>query len=303
MKIFSTIKMLAVTCAMAIAFTSCLGDDNNDNNDVITGQRMLSCYAAVTDLATGETTYSKEMVFVIELNWNTGRAGFSFTGLKLGDKTQGTLVFEDLKFKVDDKTFVSSITAAGASGGNTQLGVTTSLTSVDLKWLDRLDYGNLVLNSTQRYEPMFTFSFIMDNKYRIVGSRQPFLLNGKTVSVAPDASTFSNDKSDYSIALDFDKMQASITITRAQFVENMPAQNMVFPGLPMTIADDGTITIESKEFIPTIAGTPQDQFPILDLKGVIIPESGMTLEFVCNVRRAAKYSVHATLDYTSYKKS
>ncbi|MDO4320610.1 MAG: hypothetical protein Q4C34_08545 [Bacteroidales bacterium] len=303
MKIINSIKMLAVMCAMALAFTSCF--DNNDNNDdeLITVHPMHSCYAAVTNIATGETTYSKEMAFALTLNWTTGNASFQFTGLMIDGKNQGILDFKNLAFKSNETTHICSISAPGVTGGNQQVGVTSSLTSVELKWLDRLDYGNTILNNSQRYEPMFVFSFVLDNKYRVVGSRQPFLLNGTTTSTSQrDGSSYDNDKSSYSVALDFDKMTATISITGAQFVANMPAQNMTFPSLPFTIADDGTITIEKAEFIPTIANTPQEEFPISDLKAVVIPSTGMVLDFSCNVRKVMMYDVHANVDYTSYKK-
>lgn len=302
MKILTQIKALVLMCLLGMIATACnTGSDNN--GDIVASYPMSSCYASVTEIATGKTTYCNQMSFLFLINWTTGQGAFSFSGLVLDGKTQSVLAFENVPFTTSETTHVNSIITAGATGGNHSLGIASSLTDVNIKWYDRLDYAQIVLGENNRYEPMFVFSFILDGKYRIVGSRQPFLLNGTTTSTAQaDNSSYSTDKTNYSVALDFTKETATIKLTGAQFVANMPAQNMEFGSLPFTIAEDGVITIEAADVIPTIANTPQEDFPISNLKAIVTPASGMILDFTCNVRKVAKYDVRAVADYTSYKK-
>lgn len=299
MRLLTKIKLLALGCVFAVAAASC--DSDPKNNDTITQQYMRSCYAVVTDLQSGQVSYSKSMTFFMILNWSTGKASFSFSGLSLNGTAQSVLGFEDIDWTLDPKTGICAISKSGINGGNPNMGITTSLTDLDLRWFDRLDFGQKI-EKPDMYDPMFTFSFTIDSRYQVVGSRQPFYMTGTTTSTAAaDGAQSSTKQSIYTTTLDFDKKTATIEIAQAKFVDGMPSMTMEFRDIPFTLDEYANVTLEvSKEFIPYIANTPQESFPISDLKAFIKIGRGMTLDFNCNVRNKAMYSVHADLDYTSY---
>lgn len=270
-------------------------DTGNDQSDYITEQYMQNCYAQVTDKMTGDKTYCSGVSFYIQLNYTQIKATISFAGLKIGTNAIQTTTLENLPWSRDEQTTWATISVpAPATSG------TNRVSAFNMKWLDRLDFGQS-LNQVNLYAPAFVFSFTLDDRYEVVGSIQPQIMVGETVSTPEGGQGFSSTTPVYTVIYDFSKMTASIGITGAMFAANMPAQNMVFPDLPFTMDSRGYITIESADFIPTINNTPQPEFPISDLTAHINPAIGMTLDFKCNVRKAAMFSVSADVDFTSYK--
>lgn len=289
------IALVAVSCA-GLVFTSCNSDSSDD---VETTQSITNCYARVTDLQDGSVTYATNITIGLDLNWTAATGTINISGLST-PATVPTLTFTDVKWGSVGTDGWMKAAFTQATVQSTAIN-TYTITDFQIEWLDRLDMG-VALGANNYYQPACVYSFVLDGRYKIVGSRVPFLLFGSTSSTAPDGKTYETKKTYYGVTtFDFRGMTAYINIYSAQFVQAMPAMDMQFVSVPISVADDGTITLDAASLIPqTSDKTPQPSFPISDLHAVITPRTGMVLDFKCNVRNAALYSVHAQLDYLSY---
>lgn len=291
----STLLLIAV--ALGFTLTSCNNDPNE--HETVTQQSLLNCYAVVTDLENGGTITNICTPVVIKfwLNWTTGSAEANITGLKLGDQTYPQITLENMPWGSGDDGWGNIMTKTPAVAQSPS-GITPAVTDFNLRWVDRMDFTPFI----GIYDPGCYFSFIIDNRYQVIGSRQPFVLAGMTKTTDPEGNVFETLKPVYSVGLDFNSGKAKIAITNARFVNDMPPMSMMFADIPFTIKDGGTrILLESASLIPSVGESPQPNFPITGLQATIVPGSGMTLNFECDYRKQVKYTVNVNVDYTNYK--
>lgn len=296
MKTIIKSTLMLIAAVLGISMTSCNSD--SDVKDTVTTQSLSSCYAVVSDLENGgKTSLCTSVVIKLTLNWTTGRAEAGITGLVIGNQTYPQIVMKDIPWGFGDDNWGSAISATPTMETSAS-GITPAVTSFNLRWIDRMDFAPFV----GTYDPGCSFSFIIDGRYHVIGSRQPFVFAGETTSSDPEGKTFSTLKPVYSVGLDFKTNMAIIAITNAQFVEGMPHMTMRFTDIPFEIKDGGSrIVLETNSLIPSVGESPQANFPISDLRATITPGAGMTLNFVCDYRKVKKYKVNANVDYTNYK--
>lgn len=284
--------LFGVVCA-AVTLTSC--DKSNDNIDTIYEQSFMNCYAVVTDMMNPTNqTVSTPITMKWTTNWTKFTAEGTIAGLKLDGSTYPTITVSNIPW-----TATTWCTASAASPQATLTTGTPALISeFKLEWLDRLDFGMAI----GAYDPGMTFSFVLDGRYKVVGSRAPIVLAGTTTSVPAEGPEFSTGKAVYSFMLDFEKRTAEIRLVNIQFSSMMPQMSqMSFPGVPFTIAEDGkTINLQCESLIPSIGTTPYPTFPITQLSGTITPGTGAKLEFVCTYKDVP-FTVTADINYTSYQ--
>lgn len=296
---FKTRLLLPALALLALSLGSC---NSKTDNSTVTTQTLGGCYAVVTDLSDNSVTYATEVSFGLTLNWTEGIADVSISGLKAGGVLPA-LKLPEMKWTVDPKSGWGQVAAPllHFTAGYTDY----TITDFKLNWMDRLSMGP-ALGIPYAYYPGAYYSFTLDNKYRICGSTSGYILFGTTASTSPDGTVYSTTKSYYQVKVDFTNMTAAIQVNNAIFAANMPAQNMRFNAIPMTVSADGRIHLATTgELIPTLVGgdkAPQPDFPITDLVADINPATGMTLSFDCNVRKRAMYSVTANTNYTDYTK-
>lgn len=278
--------------------TSC--NSNDDPAPFVTEQSLLSCYAYVIDSQNpASPTICTPMTIKLTLDWSNEKAETQISGLKIGNSTYPVITL-NTGWKVEEgwgKIESESVVATS------EMGVSYTLSQFELEWLDRLD----LVETLGGYAPACAFEFIIDGRYKVVGSRQPMVMAGKTKSTPQNGTTFETDKSLYSVQLDFVSMTAKITIANAKFIDFMPGNITIeFPDIPFTFAENGTKIILQKDVLtPTSGGRPFDRFPINNLYAEIEPENGMDLNFICKYAdkegNKTTYTVVADLDYTSYQ--
>lgn len=294
MKTISRIA-LAIVAFVALAFTSCNSDSNED---IRTNQQIQNCYAAVTDLNTNTTGYISGLTFGLGLNWTTAEAEIIIAGLKT-DVTLPHVTLDPVSWGTDgDKGWCKA--TASTLGGNAAGYRTFTITDFKFRWIDRLGLGP-ALGAPYTYWPGCEFSFVIDGRWRVVGAYAPYILFGKTVSTAPDGSDYTSESTYYSVQPDFSKMTAKIAIAKAQFLAQMPVMNIQFTDIPMTVDVNGKITLAAENLIPQSEDkTPQPDYPISDLSASVDPGNGMTLTFKCNVKKARMFTVEADVNYTDF---
>lgn len=286
-----------LTCAalamMAAGLSSCNSDDNTET---IYEYRFMRCYAVVTDLR-GENpaTVSPEISIKMQADWDKGDAKFEISGLSIGSYSYPIVAFDGSKWHQ-----LSNSAWAEASGLKTAALATGAPVLIDdfkLLWNDRTQ----LVPAVGVYDPALKYQFILDGRYKIVGSRQPFCIGGTTVSTSPAGTSYTSDASLYIIGLDFTNRTASIDIANANFAANMPSLNMKFAGIPFTVDEDANVTLSSDALIPTIGDVPQPDYPISQLRCTVNPGQGRsTLEFVCSFR-GAPFTVKADLGFDTYQ--
>lgn len=289
--------LCATVAVVGLSLTSC--NDNDNSQEIRTTQGFTDCYAAVTDLATGATSYVENCRITLDLDWTNAKADISITGLRTNTNLP-VIKISDVSWGVSSESGWMQAKAVMTTASASTF-ATYTINDFNLQWIDRTNLGQ-ALGTPAAYYPGAVFSFDIDGKYRIVGSRLPFLLFGTTVSTAPDGTTFSSTKTYYSVTLDLAKMTANVVIGKAQFSSGMPSMDMIFPNVPVTIDSNGIITLTSSgEITPQLTDkTPQPEFPITAVNGTIDPAKGMTLDFTCNVRKQALYTVKANVNYTDF---
>lgn len=288
----STLLLIAVV--LGVSVTSC--NDNSEPVDTVTNQKFYDCYAVITDLQDGSSSICTPMTISLNLNWTTGSAETSINGLSVGGKQYPQVSMTDIAWGGSDDGWASAMSKTPTMV-TSESGVTPVVTDFNLRWVDRLDFVPVA----GVYDPGCNYSFIIDGRYHVIGSRQPFVFAGSTKTTDADGNEYETLKPVYAIGLDFSKGIADIVIKNAQFKEGMPHLTMRLSGVPFEIKDGGSrIVLEAESIIPSIGDAPQTNYPISDLQASIVPGSGMVLKFTCDFRKTAVYDVNVNVDYTNY---
>lgn len=287
----TTFGKLSLMAAAAFAFTGC--NDSNDKLDTIIEYNFASCYAAVTDLHTGATSVSSPVSIVSLANWNKANAVINISGLYIGSAIYPQLTLEGGHWSMDKDAVWNTISGNVVSSIAT--GAPVSVSDLNIDWTDRLD---LVPGISMTYAPALEFSFTIDNRYKVTGSRSPYIYGGKTVSTPKGGKGYESEVTLYTINLDFATRQAAINIKNANFAQGMPALNMEFAAIPFTVDADANITLDKDALIPSINGVPQPSYPISNLHAELTPGKGQgsELNFTCNFRGQMEFNVTASLD-------
>lgn len=292
MKLFKTLSFAALA-VFAVGLSSCNDDDNTEN---IYEYRFGGCYSVVTDLQNdGESTVAPNVAFTMLANWDNGSSQFEMSGFSIGSYNYPIITIKGSKWgQLSDSPWFES---KGSTSAVVATGSPLSIENFKLMWHDRTE----LVPYLGVYDPAVAYQFVLDGRYKVAGSRQPFCISGTTVSTSPAGSSYTSQMSLYVIGLDFTTRTATINITNASFAANMPSLNMQFAGIPFTVDSDANVTLECDALIPTIADVPQPNYPISNLKCVVNPGQGRsTLEFVCDFR-GAPFTVVADLGFDTYK--
>lgn len=283
--------LIAGAATMASMLASCSSDTPHDT---IYEQSFLNCYAIVTDLNNPDAmTISTPVTMKWTTNWTKMTAEATISGLNINNAVYPTITVSDVPWGAGQwNTARSTNPAASLSTGAPAL-----ISDFTLSWLDRLDFGMAIGN----YDPGLTYSFIIDGRYKVEGSRSPIALGGLTESVPREGVSFTTTKALYSFVFDFSTRLVELRLVNIQFSDMMPQMSqMSFPGIPFTVNTDGSFSLQCESLIPCIGTTPYPSFPITDLKATVTPGTGATLKFVCTFKEMP-YDVTVTLDYTSYQ--
>lgn len=299
----------ALLTTAALSLGSC--NDNNKDTDIIYRYDFQRCYTVVTDLNESQinsTTVSSPVTIQMFSNWTTSKADISISGMSIGGQTYPVISIENASWQlVENNTWGRVMSAPIAT---LPTGQYISLDRFNLEWTDRPEIVGTVVSE---YTPALAFDFIIDGRYRVAGSNQPFVMGGTTESTPQGGETFKSNISLYVTTLDFSTKKAAIKINNANFAPGMPSLNMEFPGVDYEIEPDGSVKLSCASLIPTIGGTPYEDYKITDLEGEINPgRNDSEIEFTCTFTGAFAdriealfgtnvFNVKADIDFTSYE--
>ena len=291
-KLKSIFAMMAMMlCSMA--FTAC-NDDDEPSQDIVTEQTFLRCYAVVTDLQNNTQSVCTPVTIKLELNWSTAVSTAVLSGLSINGSAYPNITFSDMKWTIATDKWSEIILANPQAGLSTQTPV--SISNLKMRWLDRLDFADYV----GAYDPALEFTFTIDNRFKVCGSRAPMFLSGTTNTTNPMGESFFSTKTGYTFSFDAATQEANLNITNAAFAEKMPGLNIDFIKMPMSFEADGTLVVRGYSLIPEIAGTPQPSYAISDININLAPGKGGTISFKCDFRGQVTYQVEAKVDFATY---
>lgn len=260
---------------------------NDFKNDTISTIAFYDCYAVITSVD-GEVSVSAPVNIGLELNWTKLTENTIFNGLKIDGYSYPQMTISDMKWGASSdnlwyETTTKNSTALLATG------MPADITNYEFQWNDRLDIPGRV---DGEYDPALFFSFNIDGKYKVVGSRIPFNMWGTTTSSSQGAEPFTSEINKISADPDFSNMTMTVLVNGAQFHSKMPALNIQLDNIPMKIENDGvTLSFEATDLIPSIAGTPYPNYPCTNIKGSLNPKTGMNFTFTCEVPKLGAYVV------------
>ncbi|MDE6288112.1 MAG: hypothetical protein K2M00_04935 [Muribaculaceae bacterium] len=290
-----------IALAAAAGLSSC--SNNENKQDIIYSHPFNSTYAVVTDTRDGSKTVCAGVNLTMTDNWTTLKAGLAISGLKIGGSVYPMITIEKAPIKIYDTTSVGEILGDGLAFLAT--GARASVSDLKLYWSDRPDLS-LSLNKIfpeQIYFPVLSYSFTLDNNYKIAGGITPFAMGGVTEVTAPGGAgePYKSEEALYIVTLDFSKNLGNLIIRNVSFAQSMPRLNMEFADIPFTVDSDAVVTLASDSFIPSSGGVPQENYPISQFSATITPgDHSSTVDFVCSVH-GAPFKVHAVIDGKSYK--
>lgn len=140
---------------------------------------------------------------------------------------------------------------------------------------------NVPGSSYASYDPALLVEFNIDGKYNFSATRNEVFVSGTTTTVSSSTSPFTCKSTIYDIAINPEKSTVSMQLIGARFVDRMPAMTFVLKDIPCVI-NEGSVSFASSKIIPMFNNTPNEDFPISDLQGVLDFVGGLTLDFKCN---------------------
>lgn len=287
--------------AAVAGLSSCSSD--NSKQDVIYSHPFNSTYAVVTDTRDGSKEICSGVNLTMTDNWTTLHAALTISGLKVNGNVYPMISIEKAPIRIYDTSSVGEITGDGSAFLAT--GARASVSDLTLYWNDRPDlsiYLNKIFEE-RIYFPVLSYSFMLDNNYKVAGGITPFVMGGTTDVTAPGASAepYKSEDALYIVTLDFSKSVGSLMIRNVSFAQGMPRLNMEFTDIPFTIDSDAVVTLSSDSFIPMSGGVPQEGYPISNFSAVITPgDHSSSVDFICSVH-GAPFKVHADIDGKSYQ--
>lgn len=290
-----------LTLVAAAGLSSCSSD--NSKQDVIYSHPFNSTYAVVTDTRDGSKEICTGVNLTMTDNWTALTAGLTISGLKVGGNVLPMINVEKAPIRIYDTTSVGEIVGDGSAFLAT--GARASMSDLKLYWNDRPDLSTSLnkIFTDQIYFPVLSYSFTLDNNYKVAGGITPFVMGGTTEVTAPGgaADPYKSDAALYIVTLDFAKNLGNLMIRNVSFAQGMPHLNMAFADIPFTVDSDAVVTLASDSFIPLSGGVPQENYPISNFSAVITPGNhSSSVDFICSVH-GAPFKVHAVIDGKTYQ--
>lgn len=292
------IKQFLAIAMMALTLTSCLDNDNNDN-EISKSFTYDQCFAVVENLITNEkTVVLKPKVTVNMVSSKSKFTGqITLTNFQLPDMPNYT--FELPETAVSERT--SDDIMWIESGIMRPTNLTDGLVAFNNVKMGILQLGYMLNNNVISMN-YYTLHFEYNGKYRVdvYPLSQPLYARTNVVFDADPTQTFNTTETKYTLNFDPETLKCSIDVKGAKFVSDMPSMDMTFPNIPFT-SQNGSLKIETAGLTPTIRGVEFPQFPITNLSTVFTPLQNATLNFSCNPAEKGLYNVEAALQYSSIK--
>ena len=264
-KFLRTLTALVVFCTM---LSSC----SSEKDDVQTEQSINSCFEYVTDLSNGTEAYYENLGYAIRLNYTKNTAEIAILGLKLCDGTEyPTVVLNDLPFAFDQDGWIN-INGKDVNPNIPGVAAKPLFNSVKVRLLHRMLETD--------YIPVFMVKITINHRYSITSAPNTQHIWGNTTSTDAEGTAFTTDKTVYRLNFNINTRTVNVLMGAASFIGGMPAMDIEMREIPFSVSGEN-VTFAKPFLTPYIGDTPYERFPITDVKGELVLDKGMELEFVC----------------------
>ncbi len=306
------LKLTFVAAIFGSLMTSCFGDDSGENYSeaVLNGDNYFN---VITDMnANGNDPDAvcavKAPYYRLRLDNVSQTMDIAISNLKTTpNATPISIQLTGLKFTINEKTLaltVNEILPQTTGGMNT-------VTNFKMDYVGK--YCGFM--GTNVASIVANISFELNNRYRVqVMPVVDFFYastictnndTGKSFTTSTEINSEGYPKAAYSVRINPETLKASVILNGAKFLENMPAQNLLFDNIPVVLNYDGGYTLSADKITPssysstTSKPTPNDQYPVTDFKFTMSPyyipnNTPMQLSFDCTpVKIGTTFSVES----------
>lgn len=278
MKLFKHMAYAGALALGALAMASC----NEGEEEYILSQVMTGCINWSINEG-GERPYvAKEISYRLNTNYTKETCDITIENLALPTGQRFTsLTFSDVPYTVKDNAWrVAKI--ANVIPSSTTLAPMFS--QLEFVIADRIVGDS--------YYPAVDINYTVSG-VKVYSTLSMLVCQGTTVVTSADGSTFTQEQDGgavYMIALNPDKMTATLAIEGAKFALHMPALNMEFRDIPFNFTSDGKVVMDQEKLAtPYVIGsdktaTPFEAATITDFKCSADCANNMILTFACTMR-------------------
>lgn len=288
-RIFKTTLIAAISFA---SLTSCLSGDSGENYSTQTFDGK-AYFNTVTDLGTNTTTVTKDPYYYVRVDHNTSTIDIAVSNLVLPSSTTPVSVqFKGLKARYTNTGAMSASEIVVNTENNAH-----TISDLTFGFVNR--YFNFM---SQTYTvSTLSLNFTVDNQYVVnvvpiynylyATTVSTNLATGVSFTTKPSLAGDGAYKAAYCVQINPDNMLAQVTLSEAQFMDRMPAQNLLFPDIPVTFSRTG-FSLAKSELTPSSYSAssstpvPNPSFPVTDfslevLTGSITSSATTVANFKC----------------------
>jgi len=287
-------KFITIALA-AMSLTSCF--DNDDNNSQATQQwTYANCINAVTDLASNSTSITQQPKYTITTTtYSNGKvtAKISMSNIKLGDD----IALTSFDLPEIEITANNDPNKPMLAEGNDIVPTNATASSIIFDYFKFKMLPRVIKDGNGQWQQSFVYSlnYSVNGRYVVAVIPTRSLLYGTTNVINETSGTaFTSTEPLYAITVDPEKMVATIDITGAKFLEQMPAMNMTFPNIPFNVYN-GNLILNIDNLVPTIQGVEYPNYAISNLRANVNPCTAASLDFTCTANKMGAFNVHVDL--------
>lgn len=260
---------LILIAAFGLAMTSC--DTSSNNGEYTISQDIQGCFVTSQNIADGTIENTGDVRYIVKINYTRGTIDLTIYNMKLPDgSTIAQMTFADMTGESDKEGWIKVAKASVVP----QIGNTAANHTIEDF---RLSLLQRVMNGA--YAPALNVSYTLDGKYNIFSAPCAQIFGGTTVTTGSD-EPFQSKTTLYGFVYNPAKSTVDISIGYAQFISTMPRMNFDLKAIPADMRP-GIIRYNIDEIIPSMNNTPQERFPISNLSGSIVYNTGFDISFRC----------------------
>lgn len=266
--------------------TSCLDNDKNDIQGTLIYDKVCN---SVTDFNKGTSEIVKSGAYTFLIDYTNSKIRLGINELRLSDEAvPRNIVVDELPYIITaDKSIKVDVTDVVSTPAGTQ-SLTYNFDRIYIEIKDRYISGN--------YAPIVKLSYNLQGDYEVTALPLTCTYTA-SLSSTNSASGSTYEKSDVktTVNLNPDTKTASVEFNGVQFIGQMPALNMTFPGITFKGAAAG-YTLDAASLIPTIAGDKYENYPISNFKAnCSFNAEVFNLSFSCTPGGMPRFDVNMSL--------
>ena len=267
------LTFLLETLILLIINTSCLDNDNNENNTYAT--YSFSGYNFITD--TDGNAVIKNATYTVSMNITNMTASVKVESAYTQDGTPMAFLFTDVPMTVDNEGYIIKIDdmIPQVSDGTAS---DYRVQQLSIKMLAYTTDGNdayVMMQSSYRISGKYDVCSLM-----ILPSGTPLTYLDCTTTTAGMGEPFTTTGTTYEVKIT-SPTTADVTLKDAQFMDKMPQQTIQLKNVPIVATTNG-YRIEAAEVVPCINDVPFEKYKITNLYlSTINKAKSFNLKFNC----------------------